>query len=155
MNREAVQALRDKLVAERDNHAQETWASVKLDAETARLLSERYDNGSTRPLKVSCATAACAAGHTCLMAGDVFLVDPMGEFDPGEIVEVDSVETPDGVTRTVEARAQELLGLTRTEANNLFDPHHSHEQTIHLLDQLLADEDIEDYCSENCYDRDD
>ncbi|ACF34263.1 hypothetical protein SEA_QUALLIFICATION_97 [Mycobacterium phage Quallification] len=29
------------------------------------------------------------------------------------------------------------------------------DKLIHLLDQLLADEDIEDYCSENCYDRDD
>ncbi|AGM12837.1 hypothetical protein PBI_DUMBO_96 [Mycobacterium phage Dumbo] len=146
MNKRMIQDLRDKLVAERDLHKQGTWGRVAPEA--VNLNDEGFAT-------VTCHTAACAAGHTCLVAGDQFLVRDIDYNSFYGAYSVEKVLTADGDVRYIDSRARELLGISPFEEGVLFAAHHSHEQTIHLLDQLLADEDIEDYCSENCYDRDD
>ncbi|AGT13224.1 hypothetical protein PBI_CONTAGION_92 [Mycobacterium phage Contagion] len=146
MNKQMIQDLRDKLAAERDLHEQNTWGRVAPEA--VNLNDEGFAT-------VTCHTAACAAGHTCLMAGDQFLVRDVDYLSFCGAYSVEKVITADGDVRYIDSRARELLGISPFEEDVLFAAHHSHEQTIHLLDQLLADEDIEDYCSENCYDRDD
>ncbi|QAY06623.1 hypothetical protein SEA_COOKIES_93 [Mycobacterium phage Cookies] len=146
MNKQMIQDLRDKLVAERDLHEQNTWGRVAPEA--VNLNDEGFAT-------VTCHTAACAAGHTCLMAGDQFLVRDVDYLSFCGAYSVEKVITAYGNVEYVSDRARALLGISPFEEDVLFAAHHSHEQTIHLLDQLLADEDIEDYCSENCYDRDD
>ncbi|QGJ95405.1 hypothetical protein SEA_BUCK_97 [Mycobacterium phage Buck] len=146
MNKQMIQDLRDKLVAERDLHEQNTWGRVAPEA--VNLNDEGFAT-------VTCHTAACAAGHTCLMAGDQFLVRDVDYLSFCGAYSVEKVITADGNAEYVSDRARALLGISPFEEDVLFAPHHSHEETIHLLDQLLANEDIEDYCSENCYDRDD
>lgn len=61
----------------------------------------------------ACGTTFCFAGHTVLEAGDTVLMD----LDRGD---AEFCRTPEGEIRTIEERAQELLGLTEDQALVVF-----------------------------------
>lgn len=133
----ALTELRDTLVADRKKHDQTTWAKVKLKS---KLLPE----GVSR-MEIDCATSACAAGHACLLAGDVFVIGPEDlEFDDKDrpFYHPEVVRTRDGEVVDLEDRAASLLGLTVDEEVELFYGDNTHKQTIKLLDRLIAGESV-------------
>lgn len=135
-NIERLIALRGALVADKKHHDQETWAKVKL----------KFPKGARR-IEVDCATSACAAGHTCLLAGDRFVIEErdLEHDDKGRpYYHASVVRTPEGEECDLEARARGLLGLAPDEAEELFLAFNSHKETIKLLDRLIAGENIVD-----------
>lgn len=135
-NHEALFILRDTLVADKKHHDQAYWARVKLKGQFPKNASR---------IEVDCATAACAAGHACLLAGDVFLIEPddyVEDQNGKGFYHATAVRDLAGAYHDISDRAGDLLGLTHAERDLLFDEGNSHRETLKFLDQLIAGEDI-------------
>lgn len=135
----ALTELRDTLVADKKKHDQSTWAKVKLKG--------KFIPEGVHRMEIDCATSACAAGHACLLAGDIFIIGPEDlEFDDKDkpFYHPEKVRTRDGDEVDLEDRAASLLGLTVDEEVELFYGGNSPKETIKLLDRLIAGESIVD-----------
>lgn len=134
----ALTTLRDTLVESKRKHDQQTWAKVKIKG---KVMPD-----GVRRMEIDCATSACAAGHACLLAGDIFIITPEDyeEDDKGRpFYHPSLVRTADGEEVDLEQRAGNLLGLELGEREELFYGNNSNNATITLLDRLIAGEDIE------------
>ena len=124
-----LRAVRDHIKWHPEAHEQSWWAVLSG-------LPERVaqDRAGDQYAVSACATTACAAGWTCLLAGDL-LVSRWYETDRAR-----EVLTIDGDVVHVPWRAQQLLGLSDREAQALFWNTESHEVTLDLLDKLIKDD---------------
>lgn len=102
-----------KVLAQIDQHPEE-WNQQEWFTETA------------------CGTAACVAGHACLMSGD----KPGGDECPTTGVVI-TVNTADGSVLGVQERAQSLLGLTDGECD-MFDPENTRADIQRYAEQIAA-----------------
>lgn len=135
----ALTKLRDALVADKRKHDQATWGKIKLKG--------KFMPEGVQRMEIDCATSACAAGHACLLAGDIFIIGPDDlSYDDKDrpFYQPDTVRTRAGDEEDLQSRATSLLGLTRDERNELFYGYNSHKETIKLLDRLIAGEKIVD-----------
>lgn len=133
-----LERLRFRLVNEAKSHDQTVYAQITL---------ENPLPPGTKGIAVSCATAACAAGTTCLLVGDSFYIQPhRGNLG---IYYADLVVDSFGHTHDIFKRARKQLGLTKKEARIFFHPDHTNEQTIDLLDRLIAGKKIRWYGDED------
>lgn len=136
-NISALTTLRDTLVMDKKKHDQASWAKIKIKG---KLIPD-----GVRRMEIDCATTACAAGHACLLAGDIFIIGPDDlDYDDKSrpFYHASEVRTVSGKEMNLEARASSLLGLVPGESEELFYGYHSHKETIGLLDSLIAGEDI-------------
>lgn len=129
-----LERLRFRLVNESKSHDQSSWATVRLEGKFPE---------NTAGIAVSCATTSCAAGTTCLLLGDSFFVKT--PYPYMLIYYADSVIDTQGRTHKIPKRARKALGLTTKEARILFYGDHTREQTIELLDRLIAGKKIRWY----------
>ena len=114
-----------------DKWNQQTWAGVSDDgneedheAAVIRLREVlfHFTQGGDDRLLFSdaivpegvCGTKFCFAGHAVLEAGDAIV------FDLDDPSYADMVRTPEGNYVSLEERAQELLGITQSQASLLF-----------------------------------
>lgn len=86
--------------------------------------SDEDDPAPTATALIDCGTTACAAGWTCILAGDKFL-------------DSDNVQTPEGDREDAMYRAQELLGLDDDERDNLFLRTKTAEDALAYIDELI------------------
>ena len=115
VNVEAMEELRDTLLANPERHDQRMWLDTK----------GRYENDGA-PV-IDCKTTMCAAGWACTLAGETFVTASL----------VTATEnTPEGSfaeelgkwVAPADRRAEELLGLSYVQADRLF----------YLMDETLA-----------------
>ena len=127
MIRRVAQRIQNHL----DKWDQQTWAGITEENDEdyeAALVKLRealfhFTQGGEDSFLISdaiapegvCGTKFCFAGHTVLEAGDAIIMDPE---DPSY---ADMVRTMEGNYRSLEERAQELLGLAPDQAGRLFD----------------------------------
>ena len=92
----------------------------------------------TRNVDQSCGTACCIAGWASLLSGDEPEFEPMlGLTATGLVYEARAatVATDNG-ERFISRRAQELLGLTSVEADELFAGGNSRAQVQRIAEQI-------------------
>lgn len=92
-----------------------------------------------------CGTAACFAGHACLLSGDKPIFEEE-ENEDGDIVVDDRAEYVDvaGVSEYVSDRAGALLGISEAQADVLFDASNSLEDLQRFVGQLVTDKPLTD-----------
>lgn len=118
LNLELLQQVRDKILADPEQHDQAEWLLVSPGPE-------------------HCLTAACVAGWACLLAGDEPAINRSNpRFD--DHLWVGWVIDSGGKEHLVPVRARKLLGLTRYQAENLFVTAQRRDTVLDLLDQLIA-----------------
>lgn len=122
LNLELLQRVRDKILADPEQHGQAEWLLVSPGPE-------------------HCLTAACVAGWACLLAGDEPAINrAVPRFDDqlwvGRVIDQYGAEHP------VHIRARKLLGLDLATANSLFWPELTTEEVLDLLDRLIYDAEL-------------
>jgi hypothetical protein len=132
-NADLIRRVAKRIQAKPSLWDQSTWAGITeendedFEAAKQRLLNALFRRVEVDGVQVHhllsdaivpegvCGTKFCFAGHTVLEAGDAIV------FDPEDLDYTDMVRTPEGEYRVLEERARELLGLTGTQAEFLFD----------------------------------
>ncbi len=103
------------------------WAEGEHDKEVQGLPSE-WDQGTWAASRTnlqpsaqspSCGTACCIAGKAVARQGGVFLLEQ--PFAGATRLRADYAEMPNGRRVMIETEAEEILGLTRVQADALFD----------------------------------
>lgn len=102
---------------------QTAWGQLKLTANAVvvgKPKARQYERWvGVDPL--SCGSTGCLAGHVCVLSGDHYLIQEDAlEHKHGDVIDVCSVLTADGEVKNISTRAQQLLGITDTEAGRLF-----------------------------------
>ena len=92
-----LRKVMEHITAHPDEHDQDVWA-----------------------IEAPCGTVACIAGHTVIMSGLTFRVDPPDDYERTHYGAVRSAEVVAETGEEVDVAAQRLLGLTDDEANALF-----------------------------------
>ncbi len=101
-----------------------------------------------------CGTTGCVAGLTVLLRGGTWdwskSWKPLFESDPEAMVTEWVIL--DGEQESICSTATEMLGLSHTEADILFEGDNSYNTVINLLADLIDGEDIvdEDDCDDSC-----
>lgn len=99
-----------------------------------------------------CGTAMCFAGHTALLAGAKPIITTSFAPDPGEDWWFGTVRVQGegGVTfdRHVSTYAQELLGLSESDAESLFSGDNTLDDLEHLVGEIVEHGEI---VTERCY----
>jgi hypothetical protein len=113
--------LRTQLAEHPESHDQNlwfhlTWRHPGDDEGALAVVREGVDSWV-------CATAACAAGWACLLAGD----SPTSDS---------TVSTPAGLT-TADVRGRELLGLDHDEAAELFSEENTSDEVLDFIDEQI------------------
>lgn len=86
-----------------------------------------------------CGTAACFAGHACLLSGD-----RRGPALPFAFKNaINDVITAEGVQKFTQDRAEELLGVSQSQADALFYQDNRMEDLERMVDNLLNDRRID------------
>lgn len=85
-----------------------------------------------------CGTAACFAGHACLLSGD----RPGPEIPFAFKGAINDVITAEGVQKFTQDRAEELLGISQREADFLFYQDNRLGDLERMVDNLLNDRHI-------------
>jgi hypothetical protein len=124
VNEELLQRVVKRLRAKPEQWDQDGWVILSEDDVCEVFTRGRpYGDrnviiGDFALMEGFCGTKACLAGHTVLEAGDEIMI---WDSDP----ETGTFECIDdkGNVHNIEIRAQELLGLTRDQADVLFAPH--------------------------------
>jgi hypothetical protein len=114
--------LRAQLAEHPEQHDQSMWFHLTYREPfatdgTLAVVSEGY-------LTWGCATAACAAGWACLLAGD----QPTSDS---------SVRTWDDHGMRADSRARRLLGLDEEDALTMFHEDNTLDDVLYLLDEHI------------------
>lgn len=132
-NVERLERLRDEIEHESTlgKHDQGTWGNFKGSIDGLPI----REGG--RFAQISCPSAACAAGWTVINEKARMLVGAEELLRKGEASASHCI-TAGGDLRSIDMYAAELLGLDNDEQNLLFAGHHSTEEVLHMIDQLIV-----------------
>jgi hypothetical protein len=127
---EAARGCLLRIVAQPGRYDQGTWQTVTVDD------IEGFDQRGIA--EVSCATTGCVAGTAAMLAGDVGIAS---QFDRTsrkgrDVYSISKVVTQAGRTIGIKDRGRQVLGLSATEANWLFEGHRSLPEVINALIEL-------------------
>jgi hypothetical protein len=123
LNLPRLKQVRDHVVAHPDQHDQGEWF---IDI-----------NGYEKPCVIGseCGTAACVAGWTVLLNGDQPI--KMAFPDHG-YTSASSVALINGGVMDIDDRAQQILGLTDDQAQELFYDISTPQRAVDYLNDLIA-----------------
>ena len=122
-----------------DKHDQSLWSRISRAALSAIPQRWRPENGfgGEEYIPVSCPTAACVAGWAASLSGVPMLVDALeADYSIGSAEA--SYVLVDGRLEHISNYARQVLGLTHTEADALFDGEWTNEETLENLDDIIV-----------------
>lgn len=115
---------------------QGSWRT-DISEDMAESLNAGRATGRHRPVPISCGTAMCFAGWACELAGDEWEADVFGGLD--QFFVSDHVMVDGQPVRAAE-RARDLLGLTRFQADRLFEGLNRLEDLEEIVADLTGEE---------------
>lgn len=131
-NIELLTRVRDHIVAHPESHDQNWWGRL---GEGATVLE--VDNGLF-VVEPSCGTAACVAGWACLLNGDKPAVSKYYLPDGPDYVAYSQVQSKSGKYHHIKVRARKLLGISRYEADVLFEYSRTYDEVLDILALLIG-----------------